>query len=74
MLQGVRKELGEDDLKVQTPSYMVNKYERYKVQHDDYSSRCCMVYLKVVIRVDHKKKLFLITRGDYFYFLLYLYK
>jgi len=43
----------EDNQKVQSSSYKMNEYWECNV-HVDCSKQCCMVYLKVDSRVDHK--------------------
>ena len=46
--------IDEVSQKVQTSSYKINKYLRCNVQHDDYTYRCCMVYLKIAKRRNPK--------------------
>ena len=58
-------ELDESGQKVQTSSCKINKYQGCKVQRDQYNEHSCMLYLKVVKRVNpkgshHKESTFLL--------------
>ena len=49
----------------------VNKYLGYNIQHDDHSYHCCIIYMKVVKRINrknshHKEKLFLFLAFSFY--------
>ena len=62
------EELGEGGKKVQTSSDMINNLWGFNVQLGGYSSRYCIIYLKVAKRVDlkssHHKGKIITLRGD----------
>lgn len=45
-------ELDEGGQTVKIPSYKINNYWGYNVQHDNYNEHCYMAYLKFVKRVN----------------------
>ena len=49
-----REELHEVSHKVETSSYKTNKQQGCNVQHSKYNQHCCMLYMKVVKRVNPK--------------------
>ena len=60
--------MGEGGKKVQTSSDMINNLWGFNVQLGGYSSRYCIIYLKVAKRVDlkssHHKGKIITLRGD----------
>ena len=65
--QGRRKfreiKLDEGHQNLQTFSHEINKYYRCNVQHDKHNQHCCMLYMKIIKRVNpnsshHKEKNF----------------
>ena len=47
-------EFDEGSQKVQTSSNKINKYQGCNIQHDKYNEHCCVLYMKVVKRVNRK--------------------
>ena len=52
--------LGGTGQRAQTSSYKMNKFWESNVQHGNYSQPCCIIHLKVAMKVDlksfHQKK------------------